>query len=335
MSADEIQDLVMRLVQLPVFTRSRDARSVDFVHEIVGLFLLASSSVHLLRRDADEFVRKMDEPLLLGRDVLLRLIAENVVNLGLSKDLWMLLSLSRIGPDAFRVILQIAILAAPTELPSRIKESCFTNANLESVRFENVDLSRSNFQNSDLTDAIFEQCDLRESNFDGSIFHNTTFNIQRENLRGLQLRNTARVHSVRIGKSYIEQVAEIVRELTGSVEVDQSAIEPCPTAKQVTQLLLKFIRPNGQYRRDTLDMRGFLAGREFDGAASKKDVLDVLSSYGYLVEQNRPSARVERAGGEKLRELTEFVTTRSASESLKAAISELCPIPSCKHGLQV
>ena len=335
MSGDEIQDLVMRLVQLPVFTRSRDATSIDFVHEIIGLFLLARSLVHVLKRDPDEFIRKMDEPLLLGRDVLLRLIAEKAMTSGLSKDLWMVLSSSRIGADAFRVILQIAILAAPAELPSTIKESGFTNANLEAVRFESMDLSKANFQNSDLTDANFERCDLRETNFDGAILHNTTFNAQREDLRGLRLRNTARVHSVRIGKRYIEQVGEIVRKLTGSVDLDLSATEPCPTAKQVTQLLLKFVRPNGQYRRDTLDMRGFLAGREFDGAPSKKDVLDVLSSYGYLMEHQRPSPRVERGGGEKLRDITELVTRRTASDSLNAAISELCPIPGCKHGLQV
>jgi hypothetical protein len=331
MSPQEQEDLVMRLVQLPVFTRSRDSTSVIFVHEIIAFFLLARSLVRLVKRDQDEFVRKMDKASLIGRDALMRLIAESVQAERIS--LWPLIESPRLPVDSLRTILQTVIMAAPRDLPVAVKEHWLAHRSLEGIRFRNMDLRSANFQNSDLSDVVFESCDLQGSLFDGAILQNTAFlgSAAAESL-GIRLDNASRVHSIRIGKRYLDKPTDIVRALTGQSETAHITNQPCPTAQQVTQVFLKFIRPDGQYRRDSLDMRGFLLGRRFDGAPRNQDILEVLCSHGYLSKHDRPTSGVERPSGQKLREITEYVTHRSESEGLRAAISELCPLSDCRHG---
>jgi hypothetical protein len=333
MSVQEKDDLVMRLVQLPVFARSRDGTAVDFVHEITGFFLLARSLVRLLKRDSDEFVRKMDKASLIGRDALIRLIAENITFEGLSDRLWNLMESPRLPANSLRAILQTAVVAAPAGLPAAVKQHWFAHRSLEGVRLRNMDLREANFQNSDLTDAAFEACDLHGSSFDGAILQNTTFSgPSTSGSYHVRMDDVTRVHSIRIGKQYFDNITDIVRVLTGKSDDAAVTGQPCATAKQTMQLFLKFVRPDGQYRRDSLDMRGFLLGRRFDGAPRNQEILDVLTSHGYLLKHDRPTLGVDRPSGQKLREITEYVTHRAQSEGLRAALSELCPLESCQHG---
>ena len=46
---------------------------------------------------------------------------------------------------------------------------------------------------------------------------------------------------------------------------------PCPSARQLLFLFRKFIRNDGQGRRDTLDRRGVLRGRHESGAATTEE----------------------------------------------------------------
>jgi len=98
-------------------------------------------------------------------------------------------------------------------------------------------------------------------------------------------------------------------------------------------LLQKFIKPNGHPWRDSLDMKGFLAGRKTPAAADNEELLQALCSRGYLTLKKRAErvVGVSRGTGAVLPETIGFVTQLRMSEGIKSALDETCPKNACEH----
>ena len=324
LSNEEQDDFVMRLVQLPIFTRSDSAGKVTFTHEILGYYLIARSLAKSLSLNAREFCQKVGNDNLLARGTLLDLLAERIKALGLVPELWRILAEVNMTEDAYRVVLQVAIIADPTGIPQALKTTGLSHRKLGSVVFRDIYLSGAVFDQSDLTNATFTECDLRKAKFDGTTLYNTTFDLERHDLEGVHISDFAHAHSIRFRGRYIDEPSKIVEILTGAKVPPKEGVETCPTTKQVAYLFSKFVRPNGQYRRDSMDMKVFLLGRRFEGAPDNETILDVLCSHHYLNQRLKPKPGVSR-NGEKLGEIVDLVTGKRISPGLKAVIAELRP----------
>lgn len=331
MTSEQADELVNRLVQLPIFARSADPAMVEFAHEILAFYLLAQSMVTSAARRDDFSLRGMDNPALMARGILIRLLSEVLRQQGLGKKMWDFLVRSAGGDAAFRAILQTAIMTDPGGMPPIVKEKFLSQRDLHGIRFRCLDLRGAHFDGSDLTNAEFVECDLRDSTFHGCVIKQTRFDLEKHDMDGVRFGNYHSVHSVFLGTRLHGDPGKAVKALADFVSEPPPRHEPCPTARQLRFLLEKFVRENGQYRRDSMDLKGFLLGKRFDGAADNEDILDTLCSGGYLTRYIRPKPGVARAGGEFLNEITSFVTKLRLSEGLKAVLDECCPEAGCKH----
>ena len=260
MSVDQTDQLVMRLMQLPVFTKSTNETKVAFVHEILAFYLLARSLVRGLEARPDFFASSMDNPSLLARRMLLQLVSELIAARSIQDKLWTLLAATFLPDAAFRTILQIAILADPGELPKPIRERQLSNKNLAGLRFQRLNLQETRFDNSDLTNVEFKECDLRNSSFKGCIIQNTHFDLQGHDMDGVKFGDYFSVYSVKLGARYFDEPNRAAEAIADFIREEKPLTSPCPTALQMRFLLSKFIRPNGGFRRDSIDLRGFLHG---------------------------------------------------------------------------
>src|SRR6266496_251655 len=148
MSPEDQQQLVTRLVQLALFERSSDATKVNFVHEILGFYLLAKSLISSLANRPDFFATSMDNPNVLARGELLRLLAELINSQNLQENVWKVLKSGFLPDAAFRGIIQAAVLAGSTAIPETIRRDQFSNLNLEGVSFSRVNLQGARFDNA-------------------------------------------------------------------------------------------------------------------------------------------------------------------------------------------
>ena len=118
MSQAEEDELVMRLVQLPVFVRSGASDRLLFSHEILSFYLLARSLAKSLAQRSDNFVTKMARQNLLPNALLLQLLGEEIKTKELDHSLLHLLNSLVYGSEiAFRNILQVAIYLKPGTFP--------------------------------------------------------------------------------------------------------------------------------------------------------------------------------------------------------------------------
>ena len=333
-SPEETEDFVMRLVQLPVFTSSQFGGKVEFTHEILGYFLLANHLVRSLKSSPSSFIRFLDNEHFLGKGALLTLLADEVRKASATRTVWSMLTTETLSEAGFRVLLQLAILSDPLGIPGNFAGGFLSHKKLAGVRFTHLGLKGAAFDQSDLTNAAFLECDLRGAKFDGALLYNTSFDLERHDLEGIHISDVSNIHSIRFGGRYFDDVAKIVQLLTGSTAGANQEDPPCPASRQVAQLFGKFVFPNGQPRKASIDLRGFLAGKRFDGAPHNDDILAALCHHGYLEKHLRPKPGVERATGDRWHEIIEFVTRKSTSQGLKTVISELCTIPNCKHGFK-
>jgi hypothetical protein len=322
LSPEEKEDFLMRLVQLPIFARAETAGKVKFTHEILGYYLVASHLAAQLHRSHRDFCMSLDKESVLGRRALLDLLAEKIKAMGSASDLWQCLATINMPETAYRVVLQLAIIADPTGMPDAIKNVGLKHRSLNSLQFIGLDLAGAAFDQSDLTNAVFSECDLRKAKFEGSILYNTAFDVSRHDIEGLHLSDYSHVHSIRFGGRYVDQASKAVELLTGSKVPPKEGAETCPVTRQVVYLLGKFVRPNGQHRRDSVDLRGFLAGRRLDSGPSNEEIADVLCSHRYLSKRIRPKPGISREN-EKLREIADLVTGRGMSPGLRVVIQEL------------
>jgi hypothetical protein len=85
----------------------------------------------------------------------------------------------------------------------------------------------------------------------------------------------------------------------------------------------KFIDENGQGRRKSIDLKGFMDGKVIHGANSKAKILKKLMQLGYLLEGLGARNGVRRADGDKYQEMVEFVKTGKPSQNLLVLIEAI------------
>ena len=230
---------------------------------------------------------------------------------------------------SFAVALTLMMLAEPSRDVLRQEQISLEDRFLVGVRFSNLDLAKRSFRGSDLTYAVFDGCDLTESSFDSAHFNHTAF---RGNcvLHGADVRRS-RTQSIVI-RNRVEEDVERIHEWFHNETGIGTSRERCPTAQQIMYLFNKFVTPLGAPRRDRLDHKALISGKQFSGAASVKDCIKAAVGSRYLLEQDR--GRYSRASGDEYKEIVEFVKERRASDGIGKLLEKLCARPSCLHQIE-
>ena len=151
-------------------------------------------------------------------------------------------------------------------------------------------------------------------------------------LQGANFGDLGRIESVLAGRKFYQEPTEISDWIALVTGQPKSTEEPCSTALQIRHLFRKFIRPQGEARRDELQMGALVAGKRYSDAAPAEECVEECVRNRYLDGPDY-RGRYRRAGGDKYAEMVRFVRDSSVSDGLGQVIARLCRQSGCIHQL--
>jgi len=233
--------------------------------------------------------------------------------------------------DGLRNLVQILAFVPEGDRFLRAGRLLLEGARLGGVCLRKLNLDGVSFRGCDLTNVDFAGSSLRNTRFEGALLENTLFtDVPRGALEGAAFGNCEHFDSVIVGqKKRIEDVQEFNQWLKSETGSEEELAGPCPTSRQLLHLFRKFILVDGQGRRDQLDPRGIVRGRQEPGAPAYKDCVEAALDFGYL--EQRDYGRIGRVTGAKYGELVTFVKSQRLSSGLSSLLDSLCRVPGCAH----
>ena len=327
---DSLNHIMATLLRFPLFQAGSEKGLLAFTHDLIAEALAARQYLACLTRNPAETGRRLSRTDL-EDPVILRFMAKRM---GHPELTGVLEELRRGGLQerALAMLLSLVMIGCPDR---DIVKRCGVNLesqDLTAVRFKGRDLSQVSFRRADLSHSLFEDCDLSSAHFEGAFLNRTHF-LGKTDLQGAMFGDLSRVESVWVGSRLVADPTKIREWVAAATRTAPPFKEPCPTALQVCHLFGKFITPLGQPRRDQLDCRGLLAGKQIPGAASPRECMDEAVSGGYLT---RPDFRdrCRRAEGDKYAEMVDFVRDGVVSDGLGRILARLCRRRGCLHKLR-
>ncbi len=321
--------LLLTLLQFPLFQAGSGTGRIAFAHELIAQAVAAELYVQLLGRDPSTVARR-----LANIDIespILRFIAKKM-NQEAVDAMRRTLAASASGGRAFELLLTLLMLARPDADLIKSLDANLEGCSLAGVRFRARDLRDVSFRRADLSSVQFYNCDLRGAQFEGAYLNRTRFDGSTQ-LEGAEFGDLSRAHSIFAGKQLLDDPSKIRNWISQKTGRAQRPGQPCPTAQQLHRILSKFITPLGEPKRDQLDRRALIAGRQYEDAARAEDCVDRLARYDFLTKPDF-RGRFRRAAGDKYKEIVEFVRDARVSDGLGRLISELCPRRGCLHQLR-
>jgi hypothetical protein len=320
---EEEEGAILTLTKLPLFRYAESKDSVNFIHESWGSYLFSNRIAKSLGAPVGEqiFANYLNTADFGKSSLLLKMAAENIDPRKIRSFCENKMEL--LNEQGFRNFLRI-LFASPAVTEVDLKKIDFERKPLEGLEFRGLNLEGVVFDGSDLAGAIFEKCNLSGSSFMGVVFENTV--ISECELKKSRIGNLDYFSSLRLGGHFFQDSIGAVHRWkiqSGEVKAETKAPKSDPNEIQIKRLFSKFVYPNGQYIRDDLDYGGFCSGMRIPGARPIKEIVDLLVKRGYLIEKNRPRHRIQRPDGEKLNEMTQFVTKNRISEGIKEIIQTL------------
>jgi hypothetical protein len=235
------------------------------------------------------------------------------------------------SPDGLRNLVQLLVLLPGGDDALRAGRLQLDGARLSAVHFARLNLDGVSFRSCDLSNAVFDECALARTQFEGAVLRNTAFlHVPENGLTGASFGDGEHFESILIGdRRRIEELGQFLEWLGVSTGRRGPIGGPCPTARQVLFLFRKFIHVDGQGRRDSLDRRGVLRGRQEAGAPSTAECLSASIDFGYL--EPREFNQVRRGGGVRYGEMVGFVKHQQLSPGLRSLLDSLCRAAGCPH----
>jgi len=329
---ERVKDALFTLTQFPLLSEGVAPGLVSFKHELVAEFLAAQ---YLLRRIpgdvqliARSLSRRGDQP----DSLMMRYLAKNMPKVAGAKEaIHAALKEGALSDKEVRGLLSLLLLADPSAdlvQKSRIR---LEGRDLTSLRFIARNLQRVSFRQCNLTNASFRRCQLEDALFEGSRLSGTRFDeIPANGLRGARFGAYDRFDSIYIGARWIgdrESMGKWVCEATGIIPEVQ---EPCPAAFQVCSLFLKFLRPDGSPRRDSMPEMLLTRGKRYPDAPTPEECVKACTRFGYL---EAPDFRhhVARTRSDRYGDMRCFVTEWRLSAGVRELLNSLCRKRGCQH----
>ena len=329
LTKDEHDTLAEQLKMVPFFKSSEMTDRLEFTHELIAEYLAGKRFVSYMKSNPAKFAHFVSHHPWPPDSIIFSILGEE-----LKSDIDKLVSspmTEKLSPEGFRNLVQIIINTDGGINILRDNKLILEGKRLHGIYFNGLDLSGVSFRGADLSNATFNNCNLHGALFEGSMLRKTRFEkMTAKALHSAKFGDCEHFESVFIDGQVIEDLDKFRKSVLAQTGVHEEFTWPCPTARQVQFLFRKFIHIDGQARRNSLDRRGVLRGKQEHNAPSTEDCLREAIWAGYLKE-DEGKERIFRASGAKLGEMVALVKDQIASPDMKSMLDSLCKIPGCKH----
>jgi hypothetical protein len=328
---DDLEDaergrLVSQLQSLAVFRGTTEQGQVRFAQDVILEFLVGRRAGDYFRSNPSRFVQLLGWRPLPPDSLTLRVLKAQIESSGADDEVHEHLLGAAANPIAFRNLLQLVLsLARPERL---LRQAPLERQDLSGIRFVNVDLDRVSLRGSNLESASFIGCKMAGCILAEATLHDTLFERSQEGLIGAEFGSLSGFISVSVDKkTHIDAVEEFLRVIGQKPGPSKPVVGPCPTAMQLRSLFLKFVRPDGQARRDWLDERAVVAGRRF---VDPSGVLRAAVGFGFFSWESSRK-RYERTRGQLYADMVGFSRNLQISPTISSLLQDCCKIPGCAH----
>ncbi|HGE71638.1 TPA: hypothetical protein ENX78_12425 [Candidatus Poribacteria bacterium] len=326
---NEKHNLISSLLMAPFFKKNESSGKIELTHELISDYLVGERLVKDFFKNTTAFAHLLSQKPLPPDS-----IALSVLLSGLQAKINELAALpcqEKFTSDGVRNIIQILLKSG--EGYKAIKEGLISleGTNLQGLTFRQEDLRNVSFRAADLTNTIFDNCNLQNARFEGAIIRATIFKSNSNDfLKNAKFGDCEHFQSATFNNQFIDEYDEFIdfiRKQTGE-QIKTDGL--CPSARQLMILFRKFIHPDGQARRHSLDRRGVLRGKKEKAAESPEKFLQAAIDFGFLLEEEK-GKQIKRSQGEKYGEMVSFIKNQTTSSSISSLLDSLCRIPNCRH----
>ena len=327
--------LVDQMMVMPFLKNSPVSGRFEFTHEILGEFLAGSfyaKHMQSPRVDLDWGGRYLGQQALPSDSMLLKVIAWNFTEkrneLVKAIQAWS----SSVTPGiVHRNIVQLlALMEDGRDLLIKTGLS-LEGADLSGIQFGSMDLHGVRFVGSDMSFTDLSKCDLRDARFESARLRDTFLPSRSSQLlRGANFDSMKSFESIRPqSEGRIDSYDRFLDWAESATEVAIRKDLPCPSARQLAHLFGKFVRTNGEARRDWIDERGVLRGKRIQGGPGYRNTVDKVIEFHYL-EKTTPRG-VSRPRGPLYGEIVQFMMNSTLSPGICNLLASLCRRPGCQH----
>lgn len=329
---DELSNTLATLIKLPLFAPGRKEGIVTFEHELIGEYLAGKFFLKRLLKDPALVAQSLGTRIDLADSLILRFIASRLAEH--QNDLQTIIMALKEAPRTrrtFAVLLQMILLSTPARDVIIANEIECGSRDLKHVQFRNKNLQNVSFRNCDLSNTAFRACNLQNALFEGAILSGTRFeSLSKEALKDARFGNLERFEFIYVGKQRIDQhpkMAEWTRKATGITDKIQ---KPCPAALQLRTLFLKYVYPDGRWRRDEVPEDVLFRGKQYPEAPSLEDCLNGCIRSDYLQGPDFRK-RIKRASGDRIYHMVQFVRAWELTVEMRQLLNSLCKRSGCQH----
>jgi hypothetical protein len=323
----EVERLATNLTQLPFFAQGSTA-AIRFAQELVEEYFLGEELIRLLEGDVYLLRKRLRAAPLSASSLAMRMLAAHVRSTNRVHRIVDLVQHATPGSTEFSNMLQLE-MAADGGARSLKGGPPLEYADLSGLTFVDADLSGISFRGANLTDVAFNRCDLSGADLEEAILLGTAFDASTaECMKGMSVGSLQRFYSMRVADGVLDDRAAVARWFDAKTGTSSGSEILCSAAQQLRHLFGKYVRPDGNPRRDMLKENGLLRGAQF--IAHPRDVLDAAVRYGYLARVG-PHQQYRRAGGEQYREMVEFVRDLELTPGIRTLLADVCEQEACVH----
>ena len=330
---EEQQSLIQQITMAPFLRQSSISGRVEFTHEILADYLAGQKFWREFEGHSPLFVSHLSKRTWPSDSILFRVIAKKVVKT--ADILEPVLSAGSVSPEGLRNLAQLAAMCPEGDRVFRDGRMVLDGLRLEGVRFAGLNLEGVSLRCCNLTNTDFDRCNLRTTQFEGAVLKDTRFtNLPGGSLQGATFGNVDHFESVvvRDGKRLTDEKEFqrwLLKETGGAKSTPTAVSGGCPTISQLLHMFRKFVRVDGQARRDWLEKRALIRGKQYTNAPHYEKCVKTTIEFGYLEAIHH--SRIRRPQGSKYGEIVTFVKGGDISEGLRSLLESLCQVPRCRH----
>jgi hypothetical protein len=316
-----------QISHLSLFRGAQEQNRVRFTQDVIFEHFIGVRAIHYFMSNPAQFISLLGWRPFPPDSITLRLLRNKVEELGAGDDLLVRLSGATTNPSAFRNILQTLIgLQGCANL---LRLAPLERQDLSGLVFSGIALRDVSLRGANLEAATFLDCDLTGCDFADANLVGTRFSGSRGSLAHADFGDLSGFVSVQIDSRTVDSAEQFARLLAGAGGRSHQVIGPCATAQQLRALFLKFVRPNGQARRDWLDTRAVLAGKRYTDPSK---VLNAAVHAGFLA-YGTGRARYERTHSELYADMVGFAKNLRMTPSIRTLLTDTCRVDGCGHAV--
>ncbi|OGA05206.1 MAG: hypothetical protein A3I00_08845 [Betaproteobacteria bacterium RIFCSPLOWO2_02_FULL_64_12] len=328
---EEKKAIVEQITMAPFLTQSVTSGRLELTHEILTEYLAGRQLAREFASSSPRFADRLSRRAWPADSVMFAVLAgalqaslDRVVELPVAASL---------PAEGFRNVVQLIAMIKGGDTMFRSGRLVLDGARLGAIRLRGLNLNGVSFRGCDLTNVDFEGASLQGAHFEGALLSNTRFTRMPDGaMDGTVFGTLEHFESTFVGdgkrvddhRVFSEWLARRKGSSTAS-----SGSEPCPTARQILHLFMKFVHVDGQARRDALDRRAIVRGKQVPGAPAYEDCVSGALDVGYL--EKAQFDRIRRPTGAAYGEMVNFVKGGIVSPGIRSLLGSLCRLPGCGH----